>query len=180
MPIASSDIKIRLSTTAGAAGNTTAQANPNLSLGKYMSTTDFIDATDNNIFDDISGDENSAGTIDYRCLFVYNSHGTLTLQGTKLWVPSEVAGGASVAIGLDTTAASSAGSAVAQALTIANETTAPVGVTFSTPTTKAAGLTVGDLGPGQCRAFWVKRTANNTGAVNADGFSFSLEGDTAA
>jgi hypothetical protein len=85
-----------------------------------------------------------------------------------------------VAIGLDTTAASSAGSAVAQALTIANETTAPVGVTFSTPTTKVAGLTIGDLGPGQCRAYWIKRTANNTGAVNADGFSFSLEGDTSA
>jgi hypothetical protein len=180
MPITSSDIKIRLSTTSGSAGNTTAQANVNNSLGKYMSTTDFVDATDNNIFDDISGDENAAGTVDYRCLFVFNNHGSLTLQGTKLWVPSEVAGGASVAIGLDTTAASAAGSASAQALTIANETTAPVGVTFSTPTTKSAGLTLGDLGPGQCRAFWIRRTANNTGALNADGCSFTAEGDTAA
>lgn len=180
MPITSSDIKVRLSTTSGSAGNTTAQANVNNSLGKYMSTTDFVDATDNNLFDDVSGDENAAGAIDYRCLFVFNNHGSLTLQGTKLWVPSEVAGGASVAIGLDTTAASVAGSSSAQALTIANEATAPVGVTFSTPTTKSAGLTIGDLTAGQCRAFWIRRTANNTGALNADGFSFSVEGDTAA
>lgn len=180
MPIVDADIKIRLSTTAGSAGNTLAQGNPNLALGKYISTTDFVDATKNNLFDTVSGDENVASVVDYRCLFVYNSHPTLTWQGGKVWVPTEVPGGVSVAIGLDPTAASAVGSAGAQALTIANETTAPAGVTFSTPTTKAAGLTIGDLAPGQCRAFWVRRTANNSAAVNDDGFTFQAQGDTAA
>lgn len=180
MPITSSDIKFRLSTTAGSAGNSQAQANPNNSLGKYMSTTDLVDNTLNNLFDNISGDENAASTVDYRCVFVYNTHATLTLQGTKLWVSAQTAGGADAAIGLDTTAASANDSATAQALTIANETTAPAGVTFSAPTTKPTGLDLGDLGPGQCRAFWVRRTATNSAAINNDGVTVRAEGDTAA
>jgi len=180
VPISSSDILFKLAVTTGSAGNTTAQANPNNSLGKYISTTQVVDATLNALFDDISGDENAASTVDYRCVFVHNNHATLTLQGPKLWVSAEVAGGADVAIGLDTTAASAVGASPAQALTIANELTAPAGVTFSTPTTKGTGLSVGDLGPGQVKAFWVRRTATNSAAINNDGATFSVEGDTAA
>lgn len=180
MAIASSDIKYRLSIKTGSAGNSGTQADPNQSLGKYISTTDIVDATANNLFDDISGDENAASTVDYRCFFVYNSHGTLTWQSAKAWIFSEVAGGASIAIGLDPAGVVAVGSSSAQAASITNETTAPAGVTFSSPTTKSAGLSIGNIPPGQCQAIWVRRTAANTSAVDADGGTIRVEGDTSA
>ncbi len=180
MAIVSGDILFKLAVTTGSAGNSTAQANPNNSLGKYISTTQIVDATTDNLFDDISGDENAASTVDYRCYFVHNSHATLTLTAAKAWISAEVAGGASVAIGLDPAGATAIGSSSAQAATIANELAAPAGVTFSAPTTKGAGLSIGSLPNGQCIAIWVRRTAANSAAVNADGATIKVEGDTAA
>src|SRR4051812_30836049 len=122
MPIASSDLLVKLSIKTGAAGNSGAQADPNQSLGKYISTTQLTDNTLNNLFDNISGDENAASTVDYRCIFLHNNHATLTLQGTKVWLSAEVAGGANAAIAIDNVAASAIGSASAQADNIATET----------------------------------------------------------
>jgi hypothetical protein len=255
MPIISSDIKLRLSTTSGAAGNSTSQGDPNASLGKYLSTTDLVDDTLNNLFDNISGDENAALTVDYRCLFIYNSHGSLTYLSPKVWISgrrstsvgstdvitsashgftdttmvrveaeyntdvipsglndtttyyvissttdtfklSATLNGSSVdigdssgfsvrrygittvAIGLDTNAASANGASPAQALTIANELTAPAGVSFSSPTTKAAGLSLSDLVSGNCRAIWIRRTATASAAKDLDGMTVGISGDT--
>jgi hypothetical protein len=182
MPISSSDILFKLSTKSGSAGNSTAQGNVNNSLGKYISTTQITDATLNNLFDNISGDENAASTVDYRCIFIHNAHATLTLLSPVVWLSAEVAGGASIAIAIDDIAASAIGSASAQADEIANETTAPgAGVgTFSSPTSKGAGLSLADLPAGQCRAIWIKRTAANTAALDSDGVTIRVEGDTAA
>lgn len=177
MPITSTDILLKLATTAGAAGNANTST-PNASLGKYISTTQVVDNTLNNLFDNISGDENAAATIDYRCLFIHNNHGTLTYQAIVVYLLSEVAGGANIAIGVDTTAASAIGSASAQALTIANEITAPAGVTFTSPTTLGAGIVVGDILPGQCRAIWVRRTATISAALNNDGVTLRVQGNS--
>lgn len=181
MPIASTDILLKLSVTTGTAGNQTAQPNPNLSLGKYISTTQITDATLNNIFDDISGDENAASTVDYRCIFAHNNHATLTLLGAIAWLFSEVAGGANTAIAADNIAPSAVGATAAQAAQIATETTAPTGVgAFASPTTKATGIALGDIGPGQCKAIWVRRSATNSTALNNDGVTIRVEGDTTA
>mgnify|MGYP003636848781 CR=1 FL=1 len=180
MPISASDIKIKLSIKTGSAGNAAAQSDTDESLGKYISTTEIIDATVHNIFDQISGDENAASTVEYRCFFVHNAHATLTLQGAIAWISAEVAGGATAAFGVDTTAASAVGSAPAQALEVVNETTAPAGVSFSTATTKGTGITIGNITAGQCRAIWLRRTAANSAAANNDGVTISVEGDTGA
>jgi hypothetical protein len=180
MAIETSDLLWKLSVKTGAAGNATAQADPNASLGKYISTTAWAGGTLHDLFDVITGDENAASTVDYRCVFLHNNHATLTLTAAKVWVSSQVAGGAGAAIGLDTTAASEIGATDAQALEVANETTAPSGVSFSTPTTKGDGLTLGDIGPGECRAVWFRRTAADSVAVNDDGFTVNIEGDTEA
>jgi hypothetical protein len=95
-----------------------------------------------------------------------------------MYLSAEVAGGASIAIGVDTTAASALGSATAQALTIANETTAPAGVTFSAPTTAAGGISLGSIPVGNVRAVWVRRTAANTAALSGDGVTLAVSGDT--
>lgn len=179
MPIVSGDIKFRLSVTTGP-GNSTAQGDPNASLGEFMSTTDLVDATVGNLFDNVSGDENAASDVEYRCLFIYNSHGTLTWQSPVVWISAEVGSGANAAIGIDTTAASANNSASAQAIEVANESTAPGGVSFSSPTTKGTGLALGDLDAGECRAIWIRRTATNSAAVDSDGVTITAEGDTAA
>jgi hypothetical protein len=180
MAIASGDILLKLSTTAGTAGNQNTQGDPNASLGKYISTTQLSGTALNNLFDDISGDENAASEAEYRCFFVHNNHGSLTWQNVVIWLSAEVSGGAAAAISVDTTAASAIGSSSAQAKEVANENTAPSSQTFSSPTTKGTGLSIGNLAAGQCRAVWVRRTAANSAALNNDGVTFQIEGDTAA
>jgi hypothetical protein len=167
----------RYSVTTGTAGNTTAGTAAG-SLGRYISTTAWAGGAANDLFDDITGAENAASTVDYRCIFIYNSNAANAYQNAVAYISAEVAGGASVAIGPDTTAASALGSATAQALTIANETTAPAGVTFTAPTTAATGIALGTIGVGQVKAFWLRRTAANTAALSGDSVTIGISGDT--
>jgi hypothetical protein len=178
MPIVAADIKFKLS-VAAAAGDTTA-GTPATSLGDQVSTTEITAATLNNLFDDVSGDENAASDVEYRCFFVHNDHATITWIAPTVWINSEVAGGASVAIGLDPAGVTAKGSGTAQAATVANESTAPGGVTFSAPTTKGAGLVIANIPAGSVAAIWVRRTAANTVDVNNDGATIRVEGDTTA
>lgn len=177
--IIASEILSKLSITTGAAGNA-ATSTAAGSLGKYISTSTIPDATLNALFDDISGAENAASTVDYRCIFIHNSNAANALQNAVIWLSAEVAGGASIAIGVDPTAASAIGSASAQAVQIANETTAPAGVTFTAPTTAGTGLSLGSIPSGSCKAVWFRRTAANSAALNNDGVTWSVQGDTAA
>lgn len=178
MPVASGDILWKFSVKTGSAGNSTAGTAAG-SLGKYISTTQLTDNTLNNLFDDVSGAENAASDVEYRCIFLHNSHATASWTGIKIWLQSEVAGGASIAIAIDDIAASAIGSASAQAAEIATEGDAPSGVgAFSSPTSEGAGLTLGDLTAGQCRAVWLRRTAANTASLANDGVTLRAKGDT--
>lgn len=178
MAIVASDIVYRLSVKTGSAGDSTAST-PAGSLGKYVSST-AMSAGANGLFDEVSGAENAASTVDYRCFFVLNNHATLTLYNAVVYLSAETAGGTGIAIAVDNVAATAKASASAQADQIANETTAPTAVgSFSSPTTSGTGLALGDLAPGQVRAVWARRTAANTAAV-ADGVTFAVTGDTNA
>lgn len=182
MPIVDNDIKVRLSTKSGSAGNTLAQADPNLSIGKYISTTDLVTATLNNLFDNVTGGENAASAVDYRCLFVYNSHSTLDLENAGVYISSQVSGGTTLAIAIDDIAASAVGASSAQAFAASTETTDPdAGVgAFSSPSSSGTALSLGTIPAGSCKAFWVRRTAANTVAVDDDGGTLVIFGDTAA
>lgn len=175
--ITASDIVWRYTTTSGSAGNTTASTASG-SLGKYASTSVWAGGSANDLFDDISGAENAASTVDYRCIAIHNANTANALQNAVAYISAEVAGGASIAIGVDTTAASAVGSATAQAVTIASETTAPAGVTFSSPTTSATGVALGSIPAGYVRCLWVRRTAANTAALSGDGVTLAVTGDT--
>lgn len=175
--IQSAEILFKYS-VAAAAGNTTA-GTAATSLGDQISTSAWAGGAANDLFDDISGAENAASTSDYRCLFVHNSNTLNALQAAKVYISSEVAGGASVSLASDNIAASALGAATAQAATIANETTAPTGVSaFSAPTTLATGVALSDIPATQVKAFWVKRTAANTAALSNDGVTIAVGGDT--
>lgn len=178
MAIVASDIVARYSVVTGSAGNTTAGTG-NGSLGKYVATTAWTGGT-NSLFDTVTGDENAAGDVEYRCIFVLNNHATLTLESAVVWISAQAAGGTNVAIATDNLGPLAMVSASAQAATVANENTAPSGVSaFSAPTTKATGLALGNLAPGQVKAVWFQRTATNSAPLDIDNVTLSVAGDTA-
>ena len=180
--IQNTEILFKLSVKTGSAGNSTG-GTPAGSLGKYISTTQLSGTALNNLFDDISGAENTADTVDYRCFFVHNSNAANTLENASVWLSGgDPAGGAIIAIAVDTTAASAIGSASAQALEATTETApgAPItGLTYSTPTA-AGSLSLGNIPAGQCKAVWVRRTANHSAAVSNETVTFAVTGDTGA
>jgi hypothetical protein len=175
--IVAGEILTKYSVLTGSAGNSTAGTAAG-SLGKYLSTSAWAGGALNDLFDDITGDENAASEAEYRCIFVHNSNTSNIYENVVIWISAEVGGGANVAIGPDTTAASAIGSASAQAVQVADENSAPGGITFTSPTTKATGIVMGNIGIGQCKAFWIRRTATNSAALSADGVTFSIAGDT--
>lgn len=161
MPIVASDISYQLS---GGAAN----ANPHASLGGVISSEEVVDAVLHNLFDVVSGDESAAGDTEYRCIYVLNNHATLAMLNTKLWIQSASASADSTeAVGLG----SSAVSATEQ--TVADEDTAPTGVTFSTAANEAAALTIGDIPAGGHKAIWIRRVISE-GASAANSVSMTL------
>jgi hypothetical protein len=167
LPIVANDIKWYLS---GGAGN----SNPNLSIGGARSTTLWAGGVVGDLFDLISGAENAASDVEYRCVYARNEHATLTAQNIKLYLANIIAGGADLAIGLDPAGVNGT------AATPADENTAPAGVTFSAPTTDAGGLTIANLAPNAFVPIWIRRTATNSSAVASDGADLTLALDTAA
>lgn len=175
--ITAGEILFKYSVSA-AAGNTTA-GTAATSLGDQISTTAWAGSVANDLFDDISGAENAASTVDYRCIFVHNSNASNALQNAVVYLSAEVALGANIAIATDNIAASALGSASAQAAVIGSETTAPTGVSaFSSPTTIGTGLSLGTIPAGSVKAFWIRRTAANSAALSADGVTIAVTGDT--
>jgi hypothetical protein len=171
MPIESKDIEYRLS---GGASNTSAAA----ALGGAMSTVEGGKITSgavNNIFDDVTGDESKAGDIEYRAVFVKNAHATLTLQGAKLWIKQDANSED------DATAIALADEAHSEAIeTIANESTAPSGPTFSAPSSAGTGLELGDLSPGEYVGIWIRRTISAEAEPQDEvEFILRVEGETA-
>ena len=162
MPILTSEIVYRLSGGA-------AHASANASLGGAKSST----TVPAQLFDDVTGAESAAGDTEYRCVYVHNANASLTLQNAVLWITANTTGNR-IAVGVGTSAINGTEQ------TIADENTAPATVTFSQPTTKAGGLSLGSIPAGQHRAIWIRRTvAAATGAAN-DTYTWRVEGDTAA
>lgn len=167
MPIASSDIRFRLSGGAS-------QAVQASSLGGVRSSV----AATGSIFDTVSGVEAQAGDIEYRCIYIVNTHATLTLANAVFWISANTPlAGTDVAAGLGTSATNGTEQ------TIANENTAPAGVTFTAAGSKGIGVPLGDLGPGAGRAVWTRRNINaGTPATQPqapDTFTLRAEGETA-
>jgi hypothetical protein len=169
MPITAADIKFYLS---GGAAN----SDPDASLGGAVSTTEVVTATLHNLFDVVSGDEAAAGDAEYRCIYVKNTHGTLTLQNAAVYVQSETSNADSdELIGLGTSAIDGTEQ------TVADESSAPAGVTFSQANGAGAALAIGDLGPGQTKAIWIRRDiVAAAAAANNDSFTLRVTGETAA
>jgi len=176
MAIAETDLIFRLS---GGASNT----DPAAALGGAMSTAagGIITKTKtfNSIFDDISGAEAAAGSVEYRCIYVQNANASLGLTSPKVWIDSNVGNvNDMIDIGLDLSGVGGT------ADTIATETEAPSpAVTFSHACTSyATGLALsGTLTASGNVAIWIRRTITAGMAADDDeAFTLKIQGDTAA
>lgn len=168
MPIVEADIKYYLS---GGAGN----SDPNASLGGAISSTEVVDASLHNLFDKVLGDEAAAGDTEYRAIFVKNTHATLTWEAVKLWIVSQP-DGRTTKESFELAKETSSGSPIQ---TVADEDTSPTGVTFSAPSSKSAGIDLGDIGPGVVYGFWFKRIVPaNCEAKDSAQVQIKCEGDS--
>lgn len=124
----------------------------------------------------MSSAESSSGDTEYRCIYVKNTNGSLTLQSAKVWIATNTPStSTSVEIGLGTSAVGGTEQ------TVANENTAPSGVTFGTAAGEGNALTIGDIASGSHKAIWIKRIVSaSAGAYNDDNYVLSYAGDTAA
>jgi hypothetical protein len=179
MAIQPTDIVLVYSIKTGSAGYTTA-SNAASSLGKYASTTEISSGVLYNLFPTLTGDQNSSGASDYKCVFVHNKHATLTLIAPVIWLTSLTASSTTYSIGLDSNPVSAQGATSAQAALIATTANAPAGVTFSAPISKSTGIVLGDIPPLSVIGIWIQRKANNTGALASDSVTLALDGDTQA
>jgi hypothetical protein len=165
MAIVAGDIKIYLS---GGSGN----SDPDASIGGVISTTEVVDNTLHNLFDVVSSAEASAGDTEYRCVYIKNTHGSLTLQAAKTWLQTQSTVPLAIALageGLNGTAE-----------TPADEDTAPSGESFTSPTTEGAALSLGDMAAGDFYPLWIRRTVpSSQAALSNDTAVLRIKGDTA-
>lgn len=163
MTLQATDISLRLS---GGSSNTSQIA----SLGGVKSTSTVASSA---LFDDVSSVEASTGDTEYRCVYINNANaGTDVYYGVKIWIQTNTPSASTdMAIGLGTAGLN------ATEQTVANENTAPIGVTFSSPTSFATGLTVGDIPAGQHFSIWVRRTVTAGATPASDSATIQYQGD---
>ena len=174
MAIIQSEIKFYLT---GGAEN----SNVNASLGGVISSTEVTSAQLHNLFDKVTGDESSAGDIEYRAIAVKNTNATLTWENVKAYISANTAGGDDISIGIETPSSNAI-------QVIGNESTAPTAIDFSAPADRANGIActgegdaVGEIAAGNWVGIWVKRNVPaETSAVDNNSATIAVSGDTAA
>jgi len=127
-----------------------------------------IQVTDllNQNWDDYDRADSFNGATEYRCHYIKNIHGTDTAFNVGIFIDVDAVGGDSIELGVDPAGVGD-GATSGIAATILTDQDAPTGVTFSAPD-RGGALAVGNLGPGQMAAVWIKRilpTLNTQGTV---------------
>lgn len=165
MAITAANMEYRLS---GGSAN----ADVTKSLGGAMSSTAIASGVLGNLFTSISG---ALASDRYRCIYVRNGHASQTLKNAKIFVQSgTTSDDTGIAIGLDGTAGDN-GTPTA----IPDVSTAPAGVTFSSPSKYETGLSLGNLAFGHRFPVWVRYHVNaGAAAINPDICTLRVKGDS--
>lgn len=154
MAILSTDIELRYS---GGAANTTAGS----ALGGAMSTAGggTVDTgVANDLFDDVSAAEAVTDDVEYRGIYVSIISGaTGTLSTARIFISADSSNADDI---IDLAIADEAKNVSME--TIANESTAPTGPTFSHPTTYAGGIAIDNLVADDERGVWVRRSIDGS------------------
>jgi|TARA_R110000851_G_scaffold113936_1_gene238771 hypothetical protein len=129
-------------------------------LGGAITATEIVSNSLHNLFDIVSPTEARDGDTEYRCCYIKNMNTTLTLQDATVQIISDTPStGTVMGIGLDTAAIGTSGQ------TITDESTAPIGVTFSQVLNNE--LAIGNIPPNSFKAFWVRRVITAGVAASA-------------
>lgn len=149
-------------------------SNGTASLGGVKSSN-AMSSTIDALFDAVTAAQAVSGLTEYRCIYLHNANAADLMTSARVWLSANTPlAGTTIDIGVG----SSALNATEQ--TTANETAAPTGVTFSAPSTAAAGLALGNIPFGQHRAIWLRRTVTaGAGSSNNDTFTLDFDCETA-
>lgn len=163
MAIVSSDIKAYLS---GGASN----SNVNASLGGVKSSEVVPADALNNLWDQVSGDESSAGDTEYRIIYIENDHASLEATNVRAFFKTNESSYLTIGVNVAKNT---------NATLLTNEETAPSGVTFSAASTKANAVSLGDLDHGDYRALYIKRVIPaSTGPNDEVDWNIQIVADT--
>lgn len=143
-------------------------ADPNLSLGGVHSSVALSATAMNNLFDDVAAGEASAGDTEYRAIDITNT-GDATSAVTKIYMdPDTSSPGTQLDMGIEA-------SPLGSTLSIADESTAPAGVTFANYTT-ASKLALPDIAAAAYCRVWVRRVVGaDTGNTSNDAGTLQVE-----
>ncbi len=182
MAITSSDLLFKY-TGSGSASN------PELSLGGTISSNTIPSGTDNNLFDDVTGDESYSGVQHYRAIGIHNSNSTHILMNAKLWITgySRATSNYDVIYFGTERPSGTGGNPDGTIQTIGSETIAPSGITWKeegspSDTINLSGKDyVGSIGPNDWSGIWLQRSIP-PGAVAYNNRSCTLrvQGETSA
>jgi hypothetical protein len=155
-------------------------SDPNTGLGGIRTNNTIASDTSQNVFDNVSGTESRDGSVEYRCIMVYNSNSLSTLTNARIWFSQNTISSddeidmclGRVAVGTDTTEPP-----------IGTETTAPTDgfgnpLVFTHPTS-GTPLVIGDIPNGQQQPIWFRRTVNAGGGAQSNNtFAWAIEGES--
>ncbi len=124
------------------------------------------DDTLNNVWDDVASGDASAGDTEYRCVYVKNTHGSISVANVTVEIGTDPA---------ESNFETSLGAAGKNGTEteIANEDTAPAGTSFGT-----GSISIGTLAAGDNYPIWVKRIViAGAGALTPDTGILKVSGD---
>jgi hypothetical protein len=109
-----------------------------------------------NVFDIIGSALSLSGHNAYRGIYLKNTHSSITATDVTIWIDEQTEAGDYLQIGIDPAGAGD-GTTTGVMTTIASETDAPAGVSFSIPVSKTTGIVIGSLLAGQVIGVWINR-----------------------
>ena len=167
----------------GAVSHEAVQTDPDASLGDYRASSEITSGVDNNVFDDVSGDEASAGDTEYRGIGFHNNHGTLALTSCVVWIEVDTGNGEDdISFEVEAPSVDEVTGAVED---IGNESTEPAANTWSDATTKGTGKDCPNASNQVIVegwfCIWLRRVISAAAsAADAEAVTMRVEGDTAA
>ncbi len=182
MPIVTGDLKFNksLHVVAAGPGNGNTHDLEIDSLGGGISSTELVSGALHDLFDAVPSAEAASGRVEYRLIYVQNTHATLTLYDAKIFMFSNTASPDSlIEIGLDPVA----GNGDDSLILLDDEVDSGgdlAAVVFGAHSDFANGLDIGNLAAGEQRAVWIRRTIEAGAAAANETASISLRGDTDA
>ncbi len=180
MPIVTGDLKLKKSLHVVAAGVDNGNTNDlevgSLGLGVDMNAD--VTSVINSLFDPISSSEAITGKTDYRCVYVVNDHGSLSLYDAKIYLSANtISDKTKIEIGVDPVAVNGENSEIA--LDNEHDTTNKLdAVMWGEHASFSDGISIGTLEAGKQRAIWIKRTVEAGAVAVQGGATIAFVGDT--